>query len=226
MKTLRAALALVVPAVCLVATSLASAQVLKGSSPAPFQTSIRLGKAVQLGDGSVLPAGSYDVRIHYAGQGNVAEFEFLRAGVVKGRQRGEARGVSGSGAKALPPSATQLKYEDPNLKVKSTGEVQDKSSQPSPQDKAQGTALKYETSAGKVAGVKGENQDKDHKSWTSPGQAQAFSWGAAGFGPGTQLKQTEGGGTLRLELDSSNSSAGIIAILKVVPAGAKGQLKQ
>jgi hypothetical protein len=218
MKTLRNGLALLVPIVCLVAAPFASAQVLKGSAPAPFATSVNFGKPVQLGDGSVLPAGRYDVQINFAGKGNTAEFVFLQHGAVKGRQRGEARGFPVAGPVGQSPAATYLKYEDPALKVKSTGGVQDKTTPLNPQYKEQGTALK-EVGAGKVIDIKGESQDKDHKGEVvGVAQARPFSWGAAGFGPGTQLKQTEGGGTLTLNLDSTNSPAGIIAILKLVPA--------
>jgi len=191
-----------------------------------FRTAINFKQSVQLGDGSVLPAGRYDVQIHFKGTGSVAEFDFLQGGVVKGRQRGEARGFPAAGGGTLAPAAAQQAYKDASLKITNPGAVQDKTSPLSPQYKEQATASKIETNASKVESVKIESLDKDHKTWTSPGQAHGFSWGAAGFGPGTQLKQTAGGGTLRLELDSSNSPAGVIAILKLLPAVQKSPMKK
>ena len=57
-----------------------------------YRTGISLPQAVKLGDGSVLPAGKYDVQIDYKGYGNAAELLFLQGGVLKGKAPAEARG--------------------------------------------------------------------------------------------------------------------------------------
>jgi hypothetical protein len=66
-----------------------------------YRTWISLPQAVKLGDGSVLPAGPYDVQIHYKGFGNAAELWFFRGGVLKGKSQAETHGFPST----QPPSA-------------------------------------------------------------------------------------------------------------------------
>ncbi len=199
-----------------------------GAAYDAFRTAITFKQNVQLSDGNVLKAGHYDVQVILNGDGKTADFVFLQGNVAKGRHRGEARGFAGPGGGPHSPAATQFKYDDAYIKMNSPAgtTAQDKTTPLDTQNKQGALNIKGESSSD-LTSAKIGNEMKEQKADTgAPGSARAFSWGAAGFGPNTPLKQTEGGGTLTLKLDSSNSSAGIIAILKLVPAGSKIQLKQ
>ena len=57
-----------------------------------YRTGISLQQGVRLGDGTVLPAGEYEVEINYKGYGNAAELLFSQKGNLLGRCPAEARG--------------------------------------------------------------------------------------------------------------------------------------
>ena len=83
---------------------------------------ITLPQAVKLGDGSVLPAGQYDVQIEYRGYGSAAELHFFQRGVFKGKAPAVARGFTAQAPVAVNgPGATVEKD-------KVSGPLADKSS--------------------------------------------------------------------------------------------------
>ncbi len=147
-----------------------------------------LPQAVRLVDGSVLPAGNYDVQIHFKGFGGSAELRFLQGGVLKGKAPAEARGFPSR----APDTATKLtkdvdKRPDPDSRTDKTSPL-DAEQKGFPKVQAQGA-----------------------------GTPQTFSWGAHGFNPGLQGKAVPTGqGSLRLTFDSSNSAAGFSAILPYI----------
>jgi hypothetical protein len=216
------------------ATPPALCQVLKGATPAPFKAATSFSKPVQLADGSVLKAGRYDVQIHFAGFGNTAEFEFFQGGVLKGRQRGEARGfpaVAPGSQPAASENSGKFKllgiHNDATVKLKNPEIAQEKYVPANTEVKGASEAREGKQDLPAVQKGTSDGGNKVFKGGAEAAAAsRAFSWGAAGFPPGTPLKQTLGRGTFTISLDSINSPAGIIAILKVAPAGAKGQLKQ
>ncbi len=78
--------------------------------PGRLPSKIALPQAVRLGDGSVLPAGKYDVQIEYRGYGNAAEFHFFLGGIFKGKAPAEARGFPAV-APAGAAGASSVKLE-------------------------------------------------------------------------------------------------------------------
>jgi hypothetical protein len=156
---------------------------------------ISLPQVVKLGDGSVLPAGPYDVQVHYKGFGNAAELQFFQNRVFKGRTNAEARGFP-----AQPPAGAAL-----DTSGKKTSD------------------MKFDGSSAAVKDVKGEAQESHIPKWESPaGAPAAFNWEKAGFRAGQKGVVTPGGpGMLKLSFDSANSAAGVIAILPYVEKGRK-----
>jgi hypothetical protein len=160
---------------------------------------LNLKHGVRLVDGSVLPAGRYDVQIHYKGWGNAAEFHFFTGGVFKGKTSAEARGFAPSapaavggtgGAEGIKKSEAELKKVDPATQ--------------------KGDYLKIED-------IKGESADAKHKNKIDVQSAASFSWGAAGFRAGALGNDTlSGNGRVKISFDSSNSAAGFSAILPYV----------
>ncbi len=151
-----------------------------------LMSKLSLPQSVKLGDGSVLPAGKYDVQIEYRGNGNAAEFHFFQGGVFKGKTPAEARGFRAQAPVAVNgPGATVEKD-----KVDVGSPLTDKSS---------------------AAATRGEKWTGFQK--VSPG---TFSWGAYGFKPGSQGKVFTGPSSLKLQFDSSNSAAGFSAILPYI----------
>lgn len=160
-----------------------------------YRTGISLPNAVKLADGSVLPAGKYDVHIEYKGFGNAAEFHFFQGGILKGKTPAEARGFP-SQAPAGAADASTVKLHD----VK----VNDPATQ-------KGYTVKTNPGTEKVF-PKVETGDK-----VQPGAAAAsFSWGSHGFTPGIVGKTAPSGKSLKLSFDSANSAAGFSALLPAV----------
>jgi hypothetical protein len=157
---------------------------------------ISLKQNVKLGDGSVLPAGSYDVQIHYKGFGNTAEFWFFTGGVLKGKTNAEARGFPSTapagvagGSQAGFLKLDGIKGESADAKHKDEIDYKEQ--------KADDAALK----------IKMDSFPKvEDKSSSSAASLQSISWGRPG-----QAVQT--GGSVKLSFDSSNSSAGFSATL-------------
>ena len=165
-----------------------------------YRTGITLPQAVKLGDGSVLPAGKYDVEVRYRGFGNAAEFWFLQNGALKGKAKAEARGFT-----AVAPPGGESEVAVTGKKVKSTAPVAAVDAKGNASDKQNQGSMDFE-------GIKG-----------SPAVApQAFSWSALGFQAGGRMTTTPAGqGMLKLSLDSSNSAAGFSAILPAVAPSKK-----
>jgi hypothetical protein len=90
--------------------------------PDKLPVSFSLPQAVRLTDGSVLPAGPYDVQIHYKGFGNAAELWFFQQGQLKGKNSAEVRGVP-STAPGVATGETIVKLQ----KASSEGKVFPKS---------------------------------------------------------------------------------------------------
>jgi len=182
--------------------TLAAAVLLAAAASAPaavdsYMTFVTLPQAVKLGDGSVLPAGRYDVKIDYKGFGNAAEFLFLQGGVLKGKTPAEARGFPSQ----APPVSTARK----------AGEGQ--------KDfvKIDQTAVKLDTAqkADVKLAVEGESIHKDHKGEIASAP-QSFSWGAHGFNPGMAGRAAPTGDRVKLSFDSAKSAAGFSALLPAV----------
>lgn len=96
---------------------LAAAALLVGAAAASaalnaYRTGIKLPQGVKLADGSVLPAGAYDVDINFKGYGNAAELHFLQGGVLKGKAPAVARGFA-----AQPPGSTEATGHDVFAKI-------------------------------------------------------------------------------------------------------------
>jgi opacity protein-like surface antigen len=174
-------------AVLLVAAATASAAI------DAYMTFVTLPQAVKLGDGSVLPAGKYDVKVDYKGFGGSAEFLFLQGGVLKGRTPAEARGFPQQAPGGAPDVIT----------------VKPEKFAP---------AVKYEDAKGQV---KGENLDPIQKGVPAGGAPHEFAWGPQGFPPGIVGKTTPAGKSLKISVDSANSAAGFSALLPAIQKGAK-----
>jgi hypothetical protein len=163
---------------------------------------ISLKQAVKLGDGSVLPAGAYDVQIHYKGFGNAAEFSFFLGGVFKGKTNAEARGFPAAAPGGVANPYT-VKLQNADAKI---GDVKGKDTSVD----AKGTKI-YEP-----AEQKGGNalpKVADHKS-QSVGAPAAFNWESLGFRKGQKGTIMQASpGMLKLSFDSANSAAGFNAIL-------------
>lgn len=183
--------------------TLAAAVLLAAAASAPaavdaYMTFVTLPQAVKLGDGSVLPAGKYDVKIDYKGFGNAAEFLFLQGGVLKGKTPAEARGFPSQ----APPVSTARK----------AGEGQ--------KDfvKIDQAAVKLDTAQATdthIKRVEGESTHKDHKGEIASAP-QSFSWGAHGFNPGMAGRAAPTGDRVKLSFDSAKSAAGFSALLPAV----------
>lgn len=178
--------------------TLAGAVLLAAAFAAPaalnaYRTGITLPQAVRLADGSVLPAGKYDVQIDFKGFGNAAEFHFFQGGVFKGKAPAEARGFSSQAPAGNVHTAKVVdKRPDPDSRTDKT----------SPLDTEQKGFPKVEA--------------------PGAGTPQTFSWGAHGFNPGLQGKALPTGqGSLKLSFDSANSAAGFSAILPYVEKARK-----
>ena len=168
-----------------------------------YRTGITLPQAVKLGDGSVLPAGRYDVQIDYKGFGNSAELHFFQGGVLKGKTPAEARGfpaqAPGGAAEAYPVKWQKGSSE---VKIESAPEVKlEKVVDPGLQKGVPGSFPKVEA---------GEKQSP------AGSPAASFSWGAHGFNPGVVGKTAPSGRSLKLSFDSANSAAGFSALLPAV----------
>jgi len=171
-----------------------------------YRTGITLSQAVRLADGSVLPAGKYDVEIEYKGWGNAATLNFLQGGVLKGKAPAEARGF---------PST------DPSLAT-ATGEHFPKLEQKGDQAGAKVVEESPEVKLKKVVNPvdeKGQKVDKWDK-WdkVAPVATSSFDWTHAGFGnpPHPGVVRAFGDGSVKLSFDSTNSAAGFSAILPFV----------
>ena len=152
-----------------------------------YMTFVTLPQPVRLGDGSVLPAGKYDVKIDYKGFGGSAEFLFLQGGVLKGRTPAEARGFV---SQAPTGAGKTVSDESPKETADKTVKLD-----PAAQKGVQGNFPKMETSDG----------------------AAAFSWSAQGFHAGAPGKVSMGDrGKLKISFDSANSAAGFSALLPAV----------
>ncbi|HTS01960.1 MAG TPA: hypothetical protein VMN04_05500 [Thermoanaerobaculia bacterium] len=168
--------------------------------------SLSLKQAVRLADGSVLPAGSYDVKIEYRGFGNAATLHFFKNGVLKGNSPAEARGFPAQPPPALSEGVENKKYqkEDGIKKL----------------DVADAKEVKLEPGDDKI-----KIQDKwepADKSSVPPGAPQTFSWGVHGFSPGAAGKTAPAGpGQVKVLFDSTNSAAGFSAILPYVERARK-----
>ncbi len=164
-------------------------------------STISLTQAVKLGDGSVLPAGPYDVQIHYKGFGNAAELQFFQNRVFKGKTNAEARGFPSAAPGGAPGVAHTVKLQ----KASSEGKVF-----PKVEDSSQGKVFpKVEEPAA----------NKKFSPADAPG---AFSWESLGFRKGQKGTIMQASpGMLKLSFDSANSAAGFNAILPYVEKGRK-----
>lgn len=184
----------------LAAAVLAAAVLVAVHAPAAlnaYRTGITLPQAVKLGDGSVLPAGRYDVEIEYRGFGNTAEFHFFQGGVLKGKTPAEARG--------FPSQAPVVQGGNQADYVPKGGDAAQK-------------GVKLDTADQKVikqdAAKKYDSAEKVRGDGASP-QA-SFSWGSHGFNPGALGKTSPQGQGIRLSFDSANGPAGFSALLPAV----------
>lgn len=185
-------LRLVIAAVCAVSFSAAGGIM----PPDKLPVSLSLPQAVRLADGAALPAGPYDVQIHYKGFGNAAELWFFQKGQLKGKSLAEARGFP-SAAPGGAASASTVKLQ----KASSEGKV----------------FPKVESSSAAA-----DHKAADHKDWSQAGAPGAFSWENLGFRKGQKgLVMQAAPGMLKLSFDSSNSAAGFNAILPYVEKGSK-----
>ncbi len=171
--------------------TLAAAVLLVAAATAPaavdaYMTFVTLPQAVKLGDGSVLPAGRYDVRIDYKGFGSAAEHAFLQGGALKGKCPAEARGFPSQ----PPPVSTARKAGEGQ---KDFVKIDQKT-----------VKLDAERKPVKFEGVKGESTEKDH---TGELAMASFAWGTHGFNPGAQGKVVPAGNSVKLSFDSANSAA-------------------
>ncbi len=167
-----------------------------------FPASLALKQAVRLGDGSVLPAGPYDVQIHYKGFGNAAEFWFLQGGALKGKSPAEARGFSSQ----PPPGSGQaqvagIKGESTEDKHKDTIEASTVKLRPADPGLQKGHVEKF---------------DPTFKFWQPAGSSLKFSWEKAGFRAGQKGVASPGGPHVKISFDSANSAAGFSALLPAV----------
>lgn len=171
--------------------------------------SLTLRQSVRLADGSVLPAGHYDVKIEYRGWGNAAALHFFQKGVPKGSSAAEARG--------FPPQAPPvLAAPVENKKYQKADEAGIKLEGLSPDAKMEKVV--------KPGDDKIKIQDKYQpldKSSVPPGSPRTFSWGAHGFAPGVSGKTAPAPNGIRLSFDSANSAAGFSAILPYVQTSRK-----
>lgn len=171
-----------------------------------YRTGITLPQAVRLGDGSVLPAGRYDVQIDYKGFGNAAELHFFQGGVLKGKTPAEARGFP-SQAPTGAAASQDKKIQKADIYPK-VGDI-----------KGETGAVKEVPPDAKLKKVVGPGEDKTAKNleWWDPTVLPAFDWQKAGFAAGAQGKAAPAGpGSLKLQFDSSNSAAGFSALLPAV----------
>jgi hypothetical protein len=164
-----------------------------------FRGTLDLKQAVRLGDGSVLSAGKYDVKIDYKGFGGSAEFLFLQGGVLKGRTPAEARGFSSQ----APAGAGKT--------------VSDESPKETANDKSVklDQAVKLDPAAQKGTQANFPKVDAGDKS-SPAGGATAFAWSAHGFNAGAQGKVVPTGKSLKISFDSANSAAGFSALVPAV----------
>lgn len=157
-----------------------------------YRTGISLPQAVKLGDGSVLPAGKYDVQIEYKGFGNAAELHFFQGGVFKGKTPAEARGFPAQAPAGGGAGDVKLQKGVPAAE-KVVGD-------PLVQKGVQGNFPKVETG------------DK----WSPAASVESFSWGSHGFNSGVVGKTAPSGRNLKLSFDSANSAAGFSALLPAI----------
>ncbi len=160
--------------------------------------SLSLKQSIRLADGSVLPAGSYAVQIHYKGFGNAAEFWFFQGGVLKGKSPAVARG--------FPSVAPAGVNGDGQTALKIDGEASEKD------HKAFTVKLQP---ADKLGTANDKSSYKEQKA-DSAVAGQSFTWGAHGFAPGLTGNALLTGGSVNVSFNSSNSSAGFSALLPAV----------
>ena len=166
---------------------------------------ISLNPGVKLGD-KVLPAGSYDVQIHYKGFGNTAEIQFFQNRVFKGKTNAEARGFPSTAPAGVSGGGTlDHKTADPYLKYEGK------------QDLKLDANKDWGSAGGSQAGYKEQKADyKEQKADKIAGAPQAPSfWGAHGFAPSATGQAVQTGGSVKLTFNSSNSSAAFSANLPV-----------
>ena len=148
-----------------------------------YRTSVKLAQDQKAADGKLLKAGAYDVDINFSGKGSQAEFVFLQGGVVIARQAGEARGFP-AGAPNAPAASQEIKQNPMDAKVNSPAEA-------------------------KLGTVKVDAAHQKIHPEAAAASPAAFSWGAAGFGPGIVAKSLPSqAGRMIIAVDSSNSAAG------------------
>ncbi|MEO8056333.1 MAG: hypothetical protein ABI768_14330, partial [Acidobacteriota bacterium] len=154
--------------------TLAAAVLIVAAAAAPaavnaYMTFVTLPQAVKLGDGSVLPAGKYDVQIEYKGFGNAAELHFFQNKVFKGKTNAEARGFP-STAPGGATDASTVKMQKADKKV---FDVKGES--------ADAKMVKMNDAAAQKA-----NQifPKVEDKWQPAGAPGAFSWANFGFREG------------------------------------------
>ncbi len=168
-----------------------------------------LAQGVRLADGSVLPAGHYDVQIHFQGWGNQAIFYFFQHASSKGRLIAEARGFPASqpvavGGAGGVVAGTEYKPQKDAVYV----------------DKSQKADVKLEEADKHKLEIEAADKHKieastelTNKKFVPASGPAAFSWGAAGFQAGMRGRVMPIGNSVKISFDSSNSAAGFTVTL-------------
>jgi hypothetical protein len=170
-----------------------------------YRTGITLPGAVRLADGSVLPAGKYEVEIDYKGWGNAATLSFFQGGIFRGKSPAEARGFP-----SQPPGAAAS--SDTFAKI---GDIKGETLEKSPDAKLKKVVLPGDEK------VNVESKGFDKRDKVAPVPAP-FDWAHAGFPAGSPrpgIARTLGDGSVKLSFDSTNSAAGFNAILPFIERG-------
>lgn len=200
----------VVPALLVAVLSFLAAPPARAAYDA-FRTSVRFARAVQLADGSVLPAGVYEFQINFAGTGKTAEFEFILPNGKHVKHAAEAVGFLASatgGAGSGNEAGRFLKYEYKYYEwVKVAGEKplgEYKEIKLVPQD-----PKKYMEVEGELKNVLKSGQKFIKLKVEVAGQAspESFSFSRFGFGANSQPTATEERGLIIVVCRSSNSPA-------------------
>ena len=172
-----------------------------------FRTSIRFSKAVQLADGSVLPAGVHEFQINFAGAGKTAEFEFILPNGKHVKHAAEAVGfmAHGSGGGEGRVQKVEYKYYE-WVKIAGEKPLGDyKEVKLAPHD-----PMKYKEFEGELRDAhKTGLPYLKLKQILPPGPAspESFSFGRSGFGANTQPTAKEETGLIIVVCRSSNSPA-------------------
>ncbi len=181
-----------------------------------------LRQGVRLADGSVLPAGHYDVQIHFKGWGTQAIFYFFQHGASKGKLNAEARGfpssqpvaVGGAGGSDAHKAWTEGKVDKAYVDKVYLEEADKRKGELEAVDKH-----KLEIEAADKHKLEASNE-LANKKFVPAGGPAAFSWGGAGFQAGGRGTATLTGNSVKISFDSSNSAAGFSALVPaVMPAG-------